>query len=82
MTFSTYSQSLSKSHQRPLRLNLLDELVADCMGMVAALGHFDADLIDRCLVIDTDNANQPIANGHWLSYTREYRITMRRRRCR
>mgnify|MGYP006268774457 CR=1 FL=1 len=54
-----------------MRLNLLDELVADCMGMVAALGHFDADLFGRCLGINTDNANQPIANGRWLSYTRE-----------
>ena len=54
-----------------MRLNLLDELIADCMGMVAALGHFDAELFGRCLGIDTSNGDQPVANGRWLSYTRE-----------
>ncbi len=47
-----------------MRLNLLDELIADCMGMVAALGCFDADLFSRCLGIDADH-------GRWISYTRE-----------
>lgn len=47
-----------------MRLNLLDELIADCMGMVAALGCFDAALFGRCLGVDVDN-------GRWLSYTRE-----------
>jgi hypothetical protein len=35
-----------------MRLNLLDELIADCMGMVAALGLFDAQLFGRCLGLD------------------------------
>lgn len=52
-----------------MRLNLLDELVADCMGMVAALGFYDAGLFGRCLGVGDDD--QPIANGRWLSYTRE-----------
>ena len=54
-----------------MRLNLLDELVADCMGMVAALGRFDAALFGRCLGVDVDHDDHPIANGRWLSYTRE-----------
>jgi len=54
-----------------MRLNLLDELIADAMGMVAALGLFDAALFGRCLGIDIDHGERPIANGRWLSYTRE-----------
>ena len=54
-----------------MRLNLLDELVADCMGIVAALGRFDAELFGRCLGIDTANGDRPITNGRWLCYTRE-----------
>jgi hypothetical protein len=53
-----------------MRLNLLDELVADCMGMVAALGYFSAELFGRCLGIEVDNDDQPIADGRWLSYTK------------
>jgi hypothetical protein len=52
-----------------MRLNLLDELVADCMGMVAALGRFDAALFGSCLGLDA--GGRPIANGRWLSYTKE-----------
>jgi len=52
-----------------MRLNLLDELVADCMGMVAALGFYDAALFGRCLGVG--DGDQPIADGRWLSYTRE-----------
>lgn len=52
-----------------MRLNLLDELVADAMGMVAALGRFDAALFGRCLGIDA--LDRPIANGRWRSYTGE-----------
>jgi hypothetical protein len=54
-----------------MRLNLLDELVADAMGMVAALGRFDAHLFGRCLGVDCTNGDQPIAQGRWSSYTRE-----------
>jgi len=54
-----------------MRLNLLDELIADCMGMVAALGRFDAGLFGRCLGIDVNHGDTPIANGRWHSYTRE-----------
>jgi hypothetical protein len=54
-----------------MRLNLLDELVSDCMGMVAALGCFDAALFGRCLGLDVDHDDRPIVNGRWVSYTRE-----------
>lgn len=47
-----------------MRLNLLDELIADCMGMVAALGRFSSDLFGRCLGVDSPN-------GRWITYTRE-----------
>jgi len=45
-----------------MRLNLLDELVADCMGMVTALGRFHAELFGRCLGIQS-------ATGRWTTYT-------------
>jgi len=51
-----------------MRLNLLDELIADCMGMVAALGFFDADLFGLCLGINVQNGNILFANGRWLTY--------------
>ena len=51
-----------------MRLNLLDELIADCMGMVAALGFFDANLFGLCLGIDVQNDDAPLANGRWISY--------------
>ena len=51
-----------------MRLNLLDELIADCMGMVEALGLFDANLFGLCLGIDVQNDDAPFANGRWLSY--------------
>ena len=54
-----------------MRLNLLDELVADAMGMVAALGRFDAALFGRCLGVDGAHGDRPIPQGRWLSYTRE-----------
>jgi hypothetical protein len=49
-----------------MRLNLLDELVADGMGMVAALGFFDARLFGRCLGLDQTGQPQPA--GRWKSY--------------
>lgn len=45
-----------------MRLNLLDELIADCMGMVAVLGGFSAELFGRCLGIAT-------VAGRWTTYT-------------
>jgi hypothetical protein len=39
-----------------MRLNLLDELIADAMGMLAALGYYSADVFQRCL------------RGRWRSY--------------
>jgi len=45
-----------------MSLNLLDELIADCMGMVAALGRFNAELFGRCLGIQS-------ATGRWTTYT-------------
>lgn len=45
-----------------MRLNLLDELIADCMGMVAALGRFNAELFGLCLGIRS-------ASGRWTTYT-------------
>ena len=52
-----------------MRLNLLDELVADCMGMVAALGLFDAQLFGRCLGLDPNGA--PLPDGRWRTYVAE-----------
>jgi hypothetical protein len=49
-----------------MRLNLLDELVADCMGMVSALGLFDAQLFGRCLGLDPNGA--PLPDGRWRTY--------------
>lgn len=45
-----------------MRLNLLDELIADSMGMVAALGGFSAELFGRCL-------GTTKAGGRWNAYT-------------
>jgi hypothetical protein len=45
-----------------MRRNLLDELIADCMGMVAALGQFSADLFGRCLGVGNPS-------GRWIAYT-------------
>jgi hypothetical protein len=47
-----------------MRLNLLDELIADCMGMVAALGRFNAELFGLCLGTQS-------ACGRWTTYTNE-----------
>ncbi|MFM7549392.1 MAG: DUF7005 family protein [Cyanobacteriota bacterium] len=47
-----------------MRLNLLDELIADCMGMVAALSRFSSELFGRCLGVDSPD-------GRWITYTRE-----------
>lgn len=52
-----------------MRLNLLDELIADCMGMVTALGQFDARLFGRCLGLDAHG--DPLANGRWCTYVAE-----------
>ena len=52
-----------------MRLNLLDELIADCMGMVAALGLFDAQLFGRCLGLDPNG--DPLAGGRWGTYVTE-----------
>jgi hypothetical protein len=49
-----------------MRLNLLDELIADCMGMVAALGFFDSRLFGRCLGLDSSGETQ--AGGRWRTY--------------
>ena len=47
-----------------MRLNLLDELIADCMGMIAAIGLFDATLFARCLGVHT-------SDGRWTTYVPE-----------
>ena len=54
-----------------MRLNLLDELIADCMGMVAALGTFEAKLFGRCLGININPTESTTANRRWQSYTKE-----------
>jgi len=54
----------TKSLLGEMRLNLLDELIADCMGMVAALGFFSAELFGRCLGSGSDV-------GRWTAYTSE-----------
>jgi hypothetical protein len=51
-----------------MRRNLLDELIADCMGMVAALGQFSADLFGRCLGVGNPS-------GRWIAYTSELNAT-------
>ena len=52
-----------------MRLNLLDELIADCMEMVAALGLFDARLFGRCLGLDPHGDTLP--GGRWCAYVAE-----------
>jgi len=42
-----------------MRLNLLDELVADGMGMMRALGTFSAELFRRCLGVDEQGHAPP-----------------------
>ena len=39
---------------RAMRSNMLDELVADCMGFLAALGSFSAQLFRRCMGITSE----------------------------
>ena len=58
LTHLTTKQQLGE-----MRINLLDELVADAMGHVFALGRFSADLFSRCLrqrwrtyVVDLDHS--------------------------
>ena len=52
-------------------MNLLDELIADCMGMPAALGPFSAEVFERCMqerwltyVGDLDPRDAQQAMGH------------------
>ncbi|QPN58456.1 hypothetical protein H8F24_09370 [Synechococcus sp. CBW1002] len=52
-----------------MRLNLLDELVADCMGMVAAMGLFNAELFGHCLGLDPNG--EPLPGGRWGTYVAE-----------
>lgn len=54
-----------------MRLNLLDELIADCMGMLAALGFFDARLFHRCLGLDDES-------GRWSTYVNGLSAEQRR----
>lgn len=42
-----------------MRINLLDELVADTMGMIHALGFFDAELFRKCLGARPDGTAIP-----------------------
>jgi len=39
----------TKQYLGEMRLNLLDELIADAMGQLVALGGFSAELFERCL---------------------------------
>ena len=52
-----------------MRLNLLDELIADAMGMLRALGTFSAELFRRCLGVDEDGS-APAEARVW-TYTTE-----------
>lgn len=53
-------------HFGEMRINLLDELIADCMGMVAAMGTFQATLFGRCLGLGNDG--EPTEGGRWITY--------------
>ncbi len=47
-----------------MRSNMLDELIADCMGFTASLGTFSAALFRRCMGID-DKARIPQGARAW-----------------
>ena len=47
-----------------MRINLYDELVADALGMTAALGRFDADLFRRGLGLSIDAHPDSDARAH------------------
>ena len=47
-----------------MRINLYDEIVADAMGMTAALGHFDADLFRRGLGLSIEGVPNTEARAH------------------
>lgn len=47
-----------------MRINLLDELIADAMGMSKALGSFSADLFRRCLGLNEDGTIPPLARAN------------------
>lgn len=51
-----------------MRINLLDELIADCMGMVASLGWFASTLFGRCMGISEHK--QLGEDNRWATYTR------------
>jgi hypothetical protein len=52
-----------------MRINLLDELIADAMGMLKAMGRYSAEVFGRCLGVDPSDSPQP--NGRWTSYVGE-----------
>jgi hypothetical protein len=47
-----------------MRINLYDEIVADAMGMTAALRHFDADLFRRGLGLSIEGVPDAQARAH------------------
>ncbi len=47
-----------------MRINLYDEIVADAMGMTAALGHFDAGLFRRGLGLSSEGIPDRQARAH------------------
>ena len=49
-----------------MRLNLLDELIADAMGLLTTMGCYSAEVFARCLGVDPKDG--PQANGRWTSY--------------
>lgn len=49
-----------------MRINLLDELIADFMGMLKAMGCYSAEVFGRCLGVDPIDGPQP--NGRWMTY--------------
>lgn len=52
-----------------MRINLLDELIADAMGMLKATGEYSAEVFARCLGLDPIDG--PTPNGRWTSYVAE-----------
>jgi hypothetical protein len=59
-----FTHYLTKRLYGVMSLNLLDEIIADCAGMTAALGTFRAVWFLRCLGLDTFPAMRPDGRVH------------------
>ena len=68
-----------------MRINLFDELIADALGMIAALGQFDADLFRRGLGLSSEGQPSPdarapvyVATLDPLRHTEAYQLVLQR----